>query len=86
MIAVVVVTKSDLNAEIANGLRIEFRARLRRLVHRHGRKRVAIVTLLFERSRERTTSQREDRRKISGVGNQRGETLLGFSGQTLVQQ
>ena len=58
MIAVVVVTKSDLNAEIADSLRIELGARLRRLVHRHGRKRVAVVTLLFERSRAHNGQRR----------------------------
>ena len=67
MIAVVVVAQSDLNAEIANSLRIELGARLRRFVHGHSRERIAIVTLLFERSRKRTTGQREHRRKISAL-------------------
>ncbi len=86
MIAVVVVTESDLNAEQTGGLVIEFCARLRRLIHRNGRERIAIVALLFERSRKRTTGQRQHGRKVSGVGDQSCETLLGFGGQTLIQQ
>jgi hypothetical protein len=48
MVAVVVVTESDLNAQQTDDLVIKFEARFGRLIHRDGRERVAIVALLFE--------------------------------------
>ena len=43
MIAVVVVAKTDLNAEITDRLIVEFGARFRRFIHCNCRQRIAIV-------------------------------------------
>ena len=70
MIAVVVIGETDLYAQVAGRLIVEFGARFGRLIHRNGRQRIAIVALLLECRGKSATCKPQHCGMINSVCNQ----------------